>query len=126
PGETLTRIRTGLVSKRIPAEDVLHLYRIDRPGQVRGVPWFAPVLVRLKDLDDFDDATLMRNKVAACFAAFLRDSDAPSSPSDAKSTFSAYVEPASVEVLPPGRDITFSSPPGAPGHGEYTRTVLQG
>lgn len=35
------------VSLRVEVEDVLHIYRLDRPGQQRGVTWFAPVMQRL-------------------------------------------------------------------------------
>ena len=60
-------------AQRVPVDEVLHVYRQERPGQARGVPWGAPCMVRLKDLDDFADATVMRQKVAACFTAFVRE-----------------------------------------------------
>lgn len=31
-------------SRRVAASEVLHIYRQDRPGQMRGVSWFSPVL----------------------------------------------------------------------------------
>jgi hypothetical protein len=34
------------------------------PGQVRGVSWLAPALLRLHELDQYEDATLVRAKVA--------------------------------------------------------------
>ena len=68
PGDSRGR---SLVSKPVPAAQVLHLYERLRPGQVRGVPWFAPVILKLRDLDDYDDAELMRKKIEACFAAFV-------------------------------------------------------
>jgi capsid protein len=37
---------TQFASVRVPAERVLHIYRVDRPGQVRGVPWLAPAITR--------------------------------------------------------------------------------
>ncbi|WP_407941244.1 phage portal protein [Mesorhizobium xinjiangense] len=44
--------------RRVPAEDVIHTFRRDWPGQVRGISWFAPVLLRLADLDSWSDAQL--------------------------------------------------------------------
>jgi capsid protein len=29
-----------------PADRVLHVFRVDRPGQIRGVPWLAPAITR--------------------------------------------------------------------------------
>ena len=57
-------------STRHPAGRVIHLYRQDRPGQMRGVTWFAPVMVALADLADYQDAQIMRQKIASCFTAF--------------------------------------------------------
>jgi capsid protein len=41
------------------------------------VPWFAPVILKLRDLDDYDDAELVRKKIEACFAAFVTGADTP-------------------------------------------------
>ena len=31
------------------------------------MPWFAPVILKLRDLDEYDDAELVRKKIEACF-----------------------------------------------------------
>lgn len=36
---------------RIPADQVLHIYEPLEPGALRGVPWIAPALLRLHELD---------------------------------------------------------------------------
>src|SRR6185295_18223605 len=71
---------TSLQSSFVPAEGVIHVYRAQRPGQVRGVSWFAPVLLRFKDFDDFEDATLMKQKIAACLAVITSDVDGSAIP----------------------------------------------
>ena len=58
---------------RIEAQNILHLKRIDRPGQLRGVPWIAPVMLRLRDFDIYEDAQLKRQQCAAMFTAFIHD-----------------------------------------------------
>ena len=50
---------------RVPAEEVLHIYRQDRPGQLRGVPWLAPVLSEMHDQEDFDQALHMKARAGA-------------------------------------------------------------
>jgi len=52
---------------RVPAENVLHCFRQVAPGQMRGVTWLAPVLVPLYQLDQFMDATLLRQTLANMF-----------------------------------------------------------
>jgi lambda family phage portal protein len=59
---------------RVPASEVMHVYDAfsARPGQVRGIPWVTPALGKLKDLDAYDDAELVRKKVAAMFVGSLK------------------------------------------------------
>lgn len=38
---------------------------------MRGVPRLAPVLLRLKSLDNYDDAVLFRQEVSNLFAGFI-------------------------------------------------------
>ena len=56
---------------RVPASEVLHLYRPLRPGQIRGQPQLTPSMVRLYLLDIQDDAELARKQVATLFAGFV-------------------------------------------------------
>lgn len=72
PGSDLA---AGQESFFVPASDILHLFLRERPGQVRGTPWFAPSLLRFRDFDDLADATLMKQKVAAVLAAIRYDTD---------------------------------------------------
>lgn len=70
PGEQLALHRYS-GARRIPAREVLHIYRIDRPGQVRGVTDFAPVLMRVSNLDAYEDAALEKARIEACLTAFV-------------------------------------------------------
>ena len=110
-------------SIRVPVANIIHAYLEERPGQIRGVPWLAVCVLRLKDLDDYEDAQLIRQKIAACFSAFLID---PNGEPQVQQDVYSRLEPGTVEVLPNGKDIRFSDPPGAEGYSEYTRQVLRG
>lgn len=115
-----------LDSVRVPARDVLHVFRSDRPGQNRGVSWFAPVALRLQDLADYQDAQLMRQKIAACFTAFrFRLDDEPVNGDRSSATRFATLQPGRVEELAPGEDIKFATPPGVEAYDEFTRGVLR-
>lgn len=109
-------------SRRVDAADVTHLYRVDRPGQARGVPWGAPVIVTQWDLHDYEDAELVRQKIAACYAAFWIG-DAPKNLAQQVSTTDTSmagtavetIEPGMIHRLPTGTDIKFTSPPTVTG-----------
>jgi lambda family phage portal protein len=60
PGDQVWRVTDAAETVRVPASEVLHLYRPLRPGQIRGVPTLTASLVRLYLLDLFDDATLAK------------------------------------------------------------------
>jgi lambda family phage portal protein len=122
PGDQLwTGLRTS--SRRVPASEVLHIFRPDRPGQVRGVPWLSPVILKLRDFDEYEDAQLLRQKIAACYTAFVRRPDV-GVPVDA-GALGERVEPGMIELLAPGEDVTFGSPPGVDGYADYSRITLR-
>ena len=41
---------------RIPANEIIHLYSVDRPGQTRGVTAFASAIMRLNNLRGYEEA----------------------------------------------------------------------
>lgn len=109
PGEAAQG--NSLESIRIPANEILHIYRKDRAGQIRGVPWGSPTLLKLRDFDDYDDAQLIRQKIAACFAAFVMDKEPSDTPGNESDVLDKNIEPGLIYDLPPGKEITFGSPP---------------
>lgn len=72
---------TGYEFTGIPARDaqgrplILHLFATRQPGQLRGVPHFAPVLKYFKSLADSLDAEVVAQKVAACLSAVITRTD---------------------------------------------------
>ena len=70
-----TPSRPALDTVRVPASDMAHLFQALAPGRLRGITWLAPVLLRLHELDQYEDAALVKAKVAALFTGFIRDPD---------------------------------------------------
>ena len=83
-------------------------------GQLRGVSRFAPAIVKLFLLDQYDDAELDRKKVAAMHALFIT-TPAPAEPfdvaeSEADGERVLDLQPGSVTMLEPGEEIQTSAP----------------
>lgn len=110
---------------RVTADQILHIYRPVRVGQIRGEPWLSRALVRLYDIDQYTDAELARKKTAALFAGFVTELDpADPLPGNVSDTLpgdpGAYgappgiqfagLEPGTLQRLNPGEDIKFSQP----------------
>ena len=136
PGETLI-MWPRLQSQRIPADQVLHIYEKERPGQIRGVTSFAAVMTKMKDLDDYDDAELWRKKIESCFAAFVIQNSgsegpvlgsiASTGPTDPANPQPGRVEafrPGMIEYLKPGEDVRFGNPASDANYPNYTRVQL--
>jgi lambda family phage portal protein len=114
--EDITHYRREPV--RIPAANILHLYRRDRIGQHRGVTWFAPVVTGIRDLGLYLDNEMQAGAVGACFSAAIT-SETPitglNPPSTAEGTDHSgnrydYLEPGMIMRLNPGESITQVNP----------------
>lgn len=102
--------------ERVPAEQIIHLFRVQRPGQVRGVPDFAPVLLRMKSLDDFEDAALELAKAQSLLGVFVTTPDPLSEPDTSSEGVPAFeLYPGMVHNLPAGSEPKFLQPSGAGG-----------
>ena len=90
---------------------VIHCFRTVRPGQLRGVPFFAPALTMFKDLADYLEAEVVASRVAACLAIFITREDpamgaivnAADDPQSGKRV--EAVEPGMISYLAPGEGI---------------------
>lgn len=101
----------------VAASEVMHAYTPRRPGQIRGEPWLARALVKLRDLDIYDDAELQRKQTAALFAGFVTKAQPfgdegfmGEGEADDRGASLAPMEPATLQLLEPGEDVTFSAP----------------
>jgi lambda family phage portal protein len=103
---------TSLTSDFVPASEICHVFDVRRPGQVTGVPFGVSALLKLRDVSDRDAAQLLKDKLSACYMAFVQDSD-PEAVADGAKLLLDMLEPGAIEVLPPGKSIQFATPPSA-------------
>jgi lambda family phage portal protein len=129
PGSSIYQARGTSLSKFVPADDILHVFEVMRPGQVDGVTWFAPVLVKFRDFDELDDAKLLQQKIAACIAAFVIDPSGAGTKiggADPQGNDNVEMfEPGMIMKLPLGRDIKFATPPSAADYDPYSKNQLR-
>lgn len=124
PGEFGTAL--GMESVFVPAASVAHAYRLERIGQVSGVPWGAPVLHALRMLGSWKDATLYRLQASACLVAIVTGTDpvddpVPTSSGNATKQRPEVLNPGSIIYEPTGGNVTFSNPPGVQGVDNFAR-----
>jgi lambda family phage portal protein len=121
----------SMQSERIPESEVLHVFDVKRPGQARGASWFALIMLRLKDLDDYLDAALIKQKVAACLAIIETDADASGVGLGVVTTGAAgeqdrdTIGPGEIIRRAAGSRIDVVQPPTVNEHAAYVETVLR-
>lgn len=130
PGSSMGTMSTVMGwSRPVPATEILHVYKAKRPGQVRAASWFAPVLLRFKDFDEFEDATLMKQKVAALLAVITSDVDgsaaALGTPDDTSTPAIDSLEPGAILNVPAGRNVEVVQPPSVTDYQAYTSVSLR-
>lgn len=124
PGEYVQSTSVAQQLRRVPSEQVVHAYELFEAGQVRGITALATVLLRLKSLDNFDDAVLFRQEVANLFAGFITRQEPQNPQLDVvtgqpvaydRDGFTPMVslEPGTMQELMPGESVTWSTPPDA-------------
>lgn len=127
PGEVFMTVRNQFDRIRVPASEILHIFRPLRPGQKRGRPWLSSVIVTMHELNQFNDAELVRKKTAAMFGGFItQPPELESMPSplgilndaDENGAPIINIEPGTFPELPPGYDVKFSEPADVGGNYE--------
>lgn len=119
PGDLLDYDRSQLVF--LPADAVIHLYSPRRPGQLRGLPRLTQALIKLYELDKYDDAVLYRQELGNMFLGFIRrpattGEEAAIHPLTGQVITGTDVptltfEPGTLQELEPGEEMQFSEPP---------------
>jgi len=96
---------------RIPAEEIIHLFRSDRPGQTRGIPWFSSALTRLRHMSGYEEATVIAARSSACQMGFI---ETPDPEFEGQGVMDgervAQFEPGRITTLAPGEKFTAFNP----------------
>jgi lambda family phage portal protein len=90
---------------RIPSEDVLHHFRVETAGQVRGLSHLSASLLRANEHDGYSDAQLLRMRTGAMLCGFIVDADATLL-QDTAASGEASLEPGTIQRLKPGESYT--------------------
>lgn len=121
----------GYNSVRVPAEGVAHVYYQERPGQVRGMSWLASIILLLKDFDEYVDAQLLKQKVAAYLSVVMTDATGASpriGVADDQDTAGQpnvdYIKPGAVLYGPPGYSAEVVQPPRVAEFRDYASVTL--
>jgi len=118
-GVTAREFNTG-TTVRVPANAIVHAYRMIQAGQLRGEPWLSRALTRLYQFDQFVDATLGRQKLGAFMFGWVETAGEPfegtttttaGSNTAPEGTKFLAIEPETITKIDPGEKLEFFKQP---------------
>ena len=122
----------GLQTKRkhvrVPADEIIHCFIQERPGQTRGVPPMANVLSKLKMLDGYQEAELVAARTAASKMGFFISPEGDGFVGDDFDQAAPIMdaEPGTFTQLPPGMDFkTFDPAHPTTAFAEFEKAILR-
>ncbi|AXK39627.1 phage portal protein [Crenobacter cavernae] len=122
----------GPLHKRIPADEIWHVFLPLEIGQQRGVPWMTTGMLRLNMLAGYEEAAVTAARVGAAKMGFFTQSeDAPDGhgigTADTAGNLITDAEPGTFEALPAGWDFKSFDPdyPHAL-YGQFVKSCLRG
>jgi lambda family phage portal protein len=125
PGSDRPRAR-ATTSQRIPASEILHVFRPQRVGQVQGAPWLTGAIQRMRMLDEFEDGQLLRMVIAASWSVLITRAADPETDDDDDEEPIEEIQPGAVEYLNPGESVTTPDLPAVTGIDAFTAWQLRG
>ena len=116
--------------ERVPAEDIIHIYKSERPNQIRGATWMASVMVHLLMLNRYEKAEMLAAEFAAKKVGYYKTptGDWLENDEDAK----GYGLPTAINglgmtELPEGVEMHLLDPTHpVSAYGEFVKTALKG
>jgi lambda family phage portal protein len=115
--------------QRIPADQIIHAFIIDRPSQSRGVPWMHSAMLRLRMLAGYEEAELVAARVAASKMGFFTSPDGSSylGSDDGAGNKLMEAEPGIFEQLPSGMDVKLFDPQHPSSNfANFEKSILRG
>jgi lambda family phage portal protein len=61
---------------RVSAGDIIHLFVPEDEEQTRGVPWFASAILRLHNMQGYEEAEIIAARASACRMGFIKTPEA--------------------------------------------------
>ena len=137
PGDRQSGVIEADSLVRVAASDMIHTFEQKRPGQLRGVSALATVLTRIRNIADYEDATLDRQKLANLWVGFITRTLPTLDPNDINAGALTGLEqaatedgagllplkPGLIQELEDGQNFQFANPPEAgTNYSDYLRT----
>lgn len=111
PGDYLFKTVQLSKYKRVDASEIIHLYKHERPGQTRGVPWFSSALQRMHQVAGFEEAEVVAARASASIMGFIKTPDGELQDDGVQNNQRVTdFSPGKIEALGPGEEFQSFTP----------------
>lgn len=121
-------VHTNRQRMRVPVADLIHGFKVERPEQLRGIPWMAPGMLSLHHLGNFKLSALLAAEHGANHYGFFTtpDGTSPVGGVDAEGQQVITSQPGTFDTLPAGVGFqAFDSKYPEANFGPFVKTTLQ-
>jgi lambda family phage portal protein len=117
---------TSIEAKRIPIDDVIHVFDPPSPGAVHGISWLVASLTRALEVDSCEDAQLAQQKVAALLCVMVNDpSNSVNIGEEADCANKRSLEPGTIIMNNGDATATVVNPPQNDNGTEFARHMVR-
>lgn len=110
PGDFQFAVFQATQFVRVPADEIIHLYIVDRYPQTRGVPWFHATLKRLNNMGGYEEAEIVAARASANIVGFIKSPEAAAGDDVQNGQRLIDSEPGTFKSLLPGEDFVGFNP----------------
>jgi lambda family phage portal protein len=116
------------IRERIPADQIIHRYLLERPEQTRGIPWAHAVIKSLHDLQEYNKSAMIAARKGADTLGFFVSPNGEPPMMDAEENGEpiAVSVPGQYDTLPEGYDFrAYDSTYPSATYGEFVKAHLR-
>ena len=119
PGDVTFFSRKKNTSRRHDAENVIHMFDCERPGQMRGMPKGLASAMKAKNLEEFQDARLEQQKIGACLVGSVSTTSGIGGATAAADPLPSHAAPGQILRLGNNQTMDFNTPPSVSGQHDF-------
>lgn len=111
---------------RVPASEIIHEFIVEMVGQRRGLPWASTSLLRLRNVNGFETASVQNARAGATKMGFIQYKDGFGPEADADTPVTVDAEPLHFQELPEGAEFKEFNPQFPSETGSFLKSQLRG
>jgi len=116
-------------AERVPADEMIHLYIQERPGQSRGIPWLNTALRPLQMLNQYQESELVASRIGSSAMGFFTSPDSAGysgTDEDAEGNLITEFQPGQFQQLPDGMQFqSFDPTHPTTAYPDFVKSILR-